>query len=309
MQKSNQSPSAILMVRPHHFFPNAETAGDNSFQSEESPLKAPRIKKAAMDEFDKVVTMLRIEGVEVIVVEDRDDVDTPDSVFPNNWISTHHEGTIVTYPMLVPSRRRERREDIIEHFEEAYEVSKVLEMNNLETNGHILEGTGAIVFDHDSKLAYMARSERATEPALDFLCKELGYEKLVFDSIGPDGNPIYHTNVIMGIGHEVAFVGFDCIVGDEAKDKVRDSLEKSGKEIIDLTMDQIGQFAGNVFELTTPTGPIFALSQTAYDALTAKQIKQANKKARLVPMAVPTIEKSGGSIRCMMAAIHLLRKN
>lgn len=305
MQDHPQSPSTILMVRPHHFFPNEETAGDNSFQTVEDRSNADAIKADAMEEFDGVVATLREEGVEVVVVDDRADVDTPDSVFPNNWISTHHNGTIVTYPMFVPSRRRERRDDIIEYLEETYDVSKVLEMNNLEKNGHILEGTGAIVFDHDQRLAFMARSERAGETALDFLCTELGYDKLVFDSVGPDGNPIYHTNVIMGIGEKVAFVGLECITGELQRAMVKAALEKSGKKIIDLSMEQINQFGGNVFELMTPTGPIMALSQTAYNALTPKQIKQANKKARLVPCSVPTIEKSGGSVRCMMAAIHL----
>lgn len=305
MSHLDQSPATIVMVRPHHFFPNEETAADNAFQSAAAHDERNAIQILAQQEFDQAVAILRQEGVEVLVFDDRADVVTPDSVFPNNWISFHHDGTIILYPMMASNRRLERRADITADMAKTFKVTDVWDISAAENDGRALEGTGAIVFDHGARVAYMARSCRADEDLLTELCARLGYQSLTFDSVGPDGEAIYHTNVIMGIGERVALIGLSSIPNGDEQARVRDALLKSGKEIVDLSPEQIGQFAGNVFELDTPTGKLIALSETAYQALTEGQVQQIEQYARLCPLSVPTIEKSGGSVRCMMAAVHL----
>ncbi len=302
-----QSPDAILMVRPKHFFPNDETAADNKFQAIENPALKTAIHSQARAAFDAAVHILEREGVKVYVLDDRDDVITPDSVFPNNWFSCHHNGTAVFYPMHAHSRRLERRPDVLDLLAKDYNIKESWDLSPYENDGKILEGTGALVLDNVAKVAYMTRSKRANEDLLNHFCQHLGYSPFVFDSFGPDGDPIYHTNVVMGIGAHFAMVGLECVKDSAQRHALEQSLTNSDKEIISLSMDQINQFAGNVFELNTPDGPIVAMSQSAYNSLNHDQLTRIEAHAKPLPLSVPTIEKSGGSVRCMMAAIHLPR--
>ena len=304
---SLQAPSAVVMIRPHHFRPNLETAADNAFQSD-SPLSPEDTARAARDEFDGMVTAMREAGVTVHVFEDEGD-QTPDSVFPNNWFSTHAGGHVAIYPMHAETRRRERRSDVIEFLKRDYRVQNVIDYSGLEADGLALEGTGAMVLDHVGRVAYVVRSNRADPVILERFCTHFNYEPVAFDASDRDGRAIYHTNVLMGIGTEYALVGLGMIADAERRDTVVRRLEESGHEVIALGEDQIARFAGNAFEVTGGDGGrILMLSETAHSALTPEQIAVVEKTARLLPVSIPVIETAGGSVRCMIAGVHLSRR-
>mgnify|MGYP003674009323 CR=1 FL=1 len=298
---SLQAPSAVVMIRPHHFRSNPETRADNAFQT---GATGPGVAARARAEFDAVVTALRGSGVTVHVFDDTG-TDTPDSVFPNNWFSTHAGGHVALYPMYSENRRRERRMDVIEMLKRDYRVQDVIDYSGLEADGLALEGTGAMVLDHVGRVAYVAKSNRADPVALERFCTHFNYEPIAFDARDAAGREVYHTNVLMGIGTDYALVGLDMIADPARRATVRARLEESGHEVIALTQDQIGRFAGNAFEMTGRAGRILALSQTALDALTPDQVAAITRSASLLPVSIPTIETAGGSVRCMIAGIHL----
>lgn len=300
--KNTQAPEAVIMVRPHHFAVNEETAADNHFQTEAQRSEA--LARAAYEEVTAAVEALRASGVKVHLFED-EGRNTPDSVFPNNWFSTHADGTVILYPMMAPSRRRERRMDIIEMLKNEYVVREVIDYSEDEQRGIYLEGTGAFVFDHLSRTAYLARSGRADEDLARKICDRLGYELMAFDASDNRGAPIYHTNVVMGVGTDYALIGLEMIRDQKNRDAICQRLEGAGREIVDLRESQISAFAGNVFELSGGEGRLLALSSTALRWLTDAHKKQIERHAALLPLDVPTIEKSGGSVRCMMAGIDL----
>ncbi|MEM9233065.1 MAG: arginine deiminase-related protein [Pseudomonadota bacterium] len=299
---SPQAPSAIVMIRPHHFAVNAETAADNMFQN--SGPTSDDISVRAHDEITVAAATLEGVGVRVHLFEDKG-TDTPDSVFPNNWFSTHGDGRIALYPMMAPSRRRERRDDVIDLLRREYVVREVVDFSPLEQDGLYLEGTGALILDHLHQVAYVARSGRAMDRAIEKFCAAFDYEPLVFDAFDEQGTAVYHTNVVMGLGSDLAMISLGMIPSDRQRDVVSRRLEETGRTIIDLTAAQIGAFAGNVIELQGAQGPVFALSTTAYRALTAEQQQQIEKSVRLVPLDMPTVELSGGSVRCTIAGVHL----
>lgn len=304
---SLQAPSAVVMIRPHQFRSNPETQGDNSYQTA-SNGHGGEIAEAARGEFDSVVTALRNEG---IIVHDFDDTgtDTPDSVFPNNWFSTHAGGHVAVYPMHSANRRRERRWDIIEMLKRDYRVQDVIDYSGLEADQLALEGTGAMVLDHVGRVAYVLRSNRADPVLLERFCTHFNFEPMVFDAADAQGRAVYHTNVLMGIATNYALIGLSMITDRARRATVAARLEESGHEVIALSEDQINHFAGNVFEMTGHDGRVLALSQTAFDALTPAQIALIERSARLVPVAIPTLETAGGSVRCMIAGIHLSRRS
>lgn len=302
---SIQAPSAVVMMRPHRFTPNPETAADNSFQTAADQASAQAIAERAYQEVTTAARRLEAEGVRVHLFEDRGERDTPDSVFPNNWFSTHPGGHVAVYPMYSPSRRRERRAEVIEMLKAQYRVQDAIDYSGLEEDGLYLEGTGAMVFDHLARVAYTARSNRADPVALERFSTHFNYEPMVFDTAGADGRPIYHTNVLMCVATEFAMVGFELIPDKRRAAQVRDRLQESGREIIELSAAQIAGFAGNAIELSGREGRILALSQRAFDSLDAAQKATIEGSARLLPLAVPTIEMAGGSVRCMVAGIHL----
>lgn len=302
-----QAPSDVVMIRPHKFHPNPDTLSDNAFQSSAigSPLE---ISTQAQSEFNIAVSRLRNVG---ITVHDFDDMqeDTPDSVFPNNWFSTHTGGHIAIYPMHAKTRRRERRWDIIDMLKAQYRVQDIIDYSGLEQDGLALEGTGAMVLDHIGRVAYVARSNRADPILLERFCTNFNYEPIVFDACDKLGNAIYHTNVLMTIGTGYALIGLDLIANEERRKTIYNRLTESGHEIVELSEHQISEFCGNAFEMTGTDGTVLALSQRALNALTPKQISIIEKTARLLPLKIPTIETAGGSVRCMIAGLHLAKRS
>jgi hypothetical protein len=304
---ATQAPAAVVMIRPAAFQPNPETAADNAFQSEGVADVAERQTVAAQAQIEVAVVAaaLRGEGVGVVMFDDRDGIDTPDSVFPNNWISTHDDGRVVLYPMAAPSRRRERRGDVVEGLRERYGVSQVLDLSPVELEGRYLEGTGALVLDHVHRIAYMARSGRANEAVLDQWCEAMGYTAEVFDTVDQAGQPIYHTNVVLSIATDFVVAGLSNIPDPAERARIAARLGETGRDVIEIDMSQVAEFAGNGLELTGSRGRIFTLSTRALAALRPDQIAAIETSARMLAIAIPTIERSGGSVRCMLAGIHL----
>lgn len=302
---SIQAPSSVVMVRPHRFQPNPETALDNGFQETTQQAFTEVVARAAHDEASAAAARLEAEGVRVHLFDDFGESDTPDSVFPNNWFSTHPGGHIAIYPMYAPSRRRERRGDAIEMLKRLYRVQDVIDYSGLEYDNIFLEGTGAMVFDHLARVAYTARSNRADPLVLERFCTHFNFEPIVFDTADAKGQPIYHTNVLMSIATAFALVGFDLMPDKARAAEVRARLEETGREVIALSAEQIANFVGNAIELSGTGGRLLALSQRACDSLTGAQKAIIEQSARLVPLSVPTIELAGGSVRCMVAGVHL----
>jgi hypothetical protein len=300
-----QSTSSVLMIRPGRFYPNPETAADNAFQRDAN-CSSDALALAAGKEFDAAVQTLRAAGVTVHVFEDTAEPDKPDAVFPNNWISTHHDGRIALFPMYSVLRRRERRQDIVEGLRKHYWVTDVIDYSAFENEGCCLEGTGSLVFDHLNNIAYVSLSNRSNPKVIQRFADDFSYDPVTFTSIGSNGQPIYHTNVMMCIGTAFAMVGLEMIPDKAERQQVRARLEKTGKEIIELTADQIANFAGNAIELQNKSGEkLLVLSSRAARALVEEQRKTLTQYARLLPLELPTIELGGGSARCMMATIHL----
>ncbi|MFA3915420.1 citrulline utilization hydrolase CtlX [Ruegeria hyattellae] len=299
-----QAPSSVVMIRPHAFHPNPETSADNAFQSQ---ADARDVSARARAEFDRVAGTLREAGVNVHVFDDHGDLDTPDSVFPNNWFSTHTGGHIALYPMYAENRRRERRADVIELLKRDYRVSEVIDYSGLEQDGLSLEGTGAMVLDHIGRIAYVARSNRADPVLLERFCAHFNYEPISFDAADAQGTAIYHTNVLMGIGTDYALICLDMIPDPERRRTVAERLSENGRQVIDLTHDQIGNFAGNAIELTG-SERLLALSARAFEALRPDQLAVIERSAKPLPLTIPTLETAGGSVRCMLAGIHLTRR-
>src|SRR5436309_3446958 len=300
-----QSTSSVLMIRPGRFYPNPETAADNAFQRDADRDSAV-LTLMARKEFDAAVQALRAAGVNVHVFEDTAEPEKPDAVFPNNWISTHDDGRVVLFPMYSKLRRRERRQDIVEELCKHYRVTEVIDYSALEDEGCCLEGTGSLVFDHLNKIAYVSLSNRSNPRVIQRFADDFSYEPVIFTGIGPNGQPIYHTNVMMCIGTAFAMVGLDVIPNKAERQQVRARLGKTGKEIVELSADQISNFAGNAIELQNKNGEkLLVLSTRAAGALTEEQYKTLTGYARLLPLELPTIELGGGSARCMMATIHL----
>lgn len=300
-----QAPTAGVMIRPHHFNSNPETAADNAFQFINSDLVPEVIAAQARDEFDLAVETLTHEGVKIHVFEDYGEHETPDSVFPNNWFSTHHGGRVAVFPMYSPSRRRERRHDVLEMLKSDYRVQEIVDYSGLEYDNLFLEGTGAMVFDHLERLAYVSKSNRADPIILERFCTTFGYEPMAFDTTDHNGRPIYHTNVIMSIATEYALICLDVIANPERRKEIEERLTASGRAIINLSREQVKEYAGNALEMTGTKSRVLAISERAVQALSKEQIKIIEKSAKILPLSIPTIELAGGSVRCMIAGIHL----
>jgi hypothetical protein len=292
------------MIRPHHFYPNPQTQADNSFQANKLSATPKVIEKAAYQEISQAQSTLKNHGVKVHLFED-EGTQTPDSVFPNNWFSTHSGGHIAIYPMYAKNRRLERRSDIIERLKLDYRVQDIVDYSGLEHDDIYLEGTGAMVLDHLDRVAYAVQSNRANSLALERFCTHFNYEPMLFDACNHIGESVYHTNVLMCIASEFVLLAPEMISNTARRCEILQRFESSGRKIITLTEPQIAKFCGNAIELQGKNGRILALSKTAYNALTAEQTKLIEQSAQLVPIDVSTIELAGGSIRCMIAGIHL----
>jgi len=298
-----QSPYTVLMIRPHFFNPNPETSADNVYQ-QEAELSAKEMHESAFNEVNRAVKKLRDVGVTVHLFDDKTK-HTPDSVFPNNWFTTHGDGCIALYPMYCRNRRKEINGQIINFLANEYDVNNLFNYSSYVEQGLYLEGTGAMVFDHKHRIAYAVRSKRMSDAMLQKFCHDFGYTKQVFDAADENNIAVYHTNVLMSIGDDFAMISLEMIRNSKERNNVRQNLLDSGKEVIELSTAQIAQFAGNTFELRGSEGNILALSTTAYNALTLNQIARLERYVTLLPIDVPTIELAGGSVRCMLAGIHL----
>lgn len=323
MLRSSQAPSAVVMIRPHHFSVNTETAGDNSFQTragdDPHSIEQETVASRAYDEVGRAVELLQKAGVQTHVFEDLG-TDTPDSVFPNNWFSTHSrwpadgpadgsaDGEVVLYPMFAPNRRKERRVDVIEMLKKEYQVRTVIDYSGLEHQRLYLEGTGSMVLDHIERVAYSVPSNRTHPVVLERFCAEFHYEPVMFDAADSSGRPIYHTNVLMCIATEFVMLGLDMIGDLERSEYLVKRFEASGRTVIALSREQINNFAGNALELKTPSGRVLALSSRALKSLTPDQLAVIGRSATPLPLDVETIEMAGGSVRCMLAGIHLAKR-
>lgn len=306
--KSIQAPGSVVIIRPHRFHPNPETASDNVFQRTDANRTIRQTAEDAYREVSDAALQLEKHGVRVHIFEDHGEKETPDSVFPNNWFSTHPGGHIAVFPMYSPSRRRERRYDILEMLKAEYRVQDIIDYSCLEYDDLFLEGTGAMVLDHIDRVAYTARSNRADAIALERFCTHFNFEPMAFDAEDSHGRPVYHTNVMMCVGTDFALVGFDMISDKARREEIYSRLQGMGRSVIELNNQQIDEFAGNAIELFTGTQQILAISARAVASLLPQQKKIIEKSAEIVPLSVPTIELAGGSIRCMLAGIHLTRR-
>jgi hypothetical protein len=297
---------AVVMIRPHHFHVNPQTLTDNAFQGTED-VTASEVSRRARDEVDQAAVVLRQHGVDVEFFDD-DRPDRPDAVFPNNWFSTHADGKMVLYPMRARNRRSECRADVIEHLRREFAVSELIDLTAAEDEDRALEGTGAIVFDHSTRIAFMARSQRTDDALLEQVCDALGYRPHLFDTADSEGMPVYHTNVLLSIGERFAVLCPELLPLRDERERLREALETLERTVIDLDVAQIDDFAANILELDTPLGPIIAMSTRAHAALTLDQRGALEKGAKLVRLDVPTIERAGGSVRCMLAEIRLARR-
>jgi len=308
-----QATNTILMIRPIRFRKNEQTAVNNHFQ-EDTNLENEKINRLAQQEFDAFVHLLESKGIKVIVVEDIFENDTPDSIFPNNWISFHQDGTVAFYPMFAKNRRRERRLDIWEILKKNHlHVSRVKNYTDAEKEDVFLEGTGSIVLDRENRTAYCALSERADkELFLDF-CRDFGYTPVSFTSyqtVGNDRLPIYHTNVMMCVASKFAIICLDCIDNMDEREYMVKQLHKDGKTIIPISEKQLYQFAGNMLEVISPDGKSYlVMSTSAYNSLASDQILKIDEHSLILHSNLDTIETlGGGSARCMIAEVFLPTK-
>ena len=304
-----QYTSNILMIRPASFRMNEETAVNNYFQSE-TQLDPRMVIGAAQREFDEFVALLRANGVNVIVVEDIKENDTPDALFPNNWISMHGDGKVGLYPMFAENRRRERREDVLDVLEEnGFEISEVIDYSSAEEEEVFLEGTGSLILDRENGIVYCALSDRADEELIIEFCEDFEYTPVIFSayqSAEEKRLPIYHTNVMMCVADRFAVICLESIDDKKERKAVKEHLKSTGKTIIAITEKQMHEFAGNMLQVKGKNGPALVMSDRAYHSLLPDQIKTLEGFGPIIHPKLDIIETcGGGSARCMMAEIFL----
>jgi hypothetical protein len=306
------------MIRPVAFRMNEQTAVNNYYQKVLDGLSPETVNTKAQQEFDTFVNKLRKVGVNVIVVEDTIEPNTPDSIFPNNWISFHENGDVVLYPMFAENRRAERREDILDILEdEGFEINQIMDYTSAEEDGIFLEGTGSLLLDRENGKAYCALSPRADEELMIEFCEDFEFTPVLFEAFQtvnlPDGKAggerklMYHTNVMMCLGDTFAVICADCIDDKKERKMVLDSLRGDDKEVILITEEQVNNFAGNMLEVKGKNDKRFlVMSESAFKSLTKKQIAQLEAHVEIIHSSLNTIEAcGGGSARCMMAEIFL----
>lgn len=302
--------SSVLMIRPANFGYNPETASSNTFQRKDESADPLSIKIKAREEFDTLVEVLQSHGIEVLIVDDTDQPIKPDAVFPNNWITTHEDGALITYPMYAPLRRAERRDDIIAIVEKKYKVRNRYTFDHYEEENKILEGTGSMILDRTHRIVYACISPRTDAELLEHFALLRQYQKVSFRAKDPSGIPIYHTNVIMALGHDLAVLCLDCISDEAERDQVVQMLHDTNKEILEITWPQVLQFAGNMLQVSNDRGEhCWVMSDAAYRSLNLHQLKRLNASGTIITSPIPTIERyGGGSVRCMIAEIFLTKK-
>lgn len=305
-----QATNSILLIRPSGFGYNPETALSNAFQSN-LPGSPHEVQLRALKEFNRAVETLVEKGINVHVMDDTPLPAKPDAIFPNNWVSFHHDGLVILYPMCAPNRRCERRREIIQSLGSSFLVKEVLDISHHEKEGKFLEGTGSIVFDHLHKTAYGSLSPRTNKNLFFWLTERLGYHPVAFTSHDPSGKEIYHTNVMMAVGERFAVACLASVTDVNERNQILNALVESGHEIVDITFPQMEEFGGNMLELKNGNGgSLLALSKRAYDSLTSAQRELLGRYTDITPLDIPTIETTGGgSVRCMIAEIFLPRKD
>lgn len=307
IHETQQTTDTILMIRPSQFGFNEETAGSNAFQRRDTSLSESEVQRMAVEEFDGMVGLLRGAGVEVIVEADDPGKPTPDAVFPNNWISFHEDGSVITYPMFSSIRRQERREDLIEALRSRFRVEDRLKMEWHELENRFLEGTGSMILDRPNHIVYACLSARTDEELLEEFCLFSGYEKVVFQAVDAQGKPIYHTNVMMSVGETFAVVALDAVPVAAERAKLLAFLHHTQKEVIEISLQQMMTFAGNMLQVRSQSGRTFlVMSDQAFKSLSPAQISQVKAHTEILHIPIPTIETfGGGSVRCMMAEVFL----
>ncbi|MFD0993079.1 citrulline utilization hydrolase CtlX [Tenacibaculum geojense] len=306
-----QTTNTILMIRPVGFRMNEQTAVNNYYQKVLENVLPSTVNAKAQEEFDNYVEKLKSYGVNVIVVSDTVETDTPDSIFPNNWISFHQDGTVALYPMFAENRRLERREDILDILEEqGFLIENVVDYTSAEASDVFLEGTGSLLLDRENKKAYCALSPRADEELFIEFCEDFEYTPVVFtanQTVNGERKAIYHTNVMMCLAETFAVICLDCIDDKKERKNVVKQLKEDGKEVITITEDQVNNFAGNMLQVRGANDERFlVMSQAAYDCLSKDQINKIEKHCKIISSSLDVIEGcGGGSARCMMAEVFL----
>jgi hypothetical protein len=306
-----QSTGSVLMVRPANFACNPQTAASNAFQHLPMALPGSDLQAAALREFDNLANALARAGVQVLTAPDSDAPRKPDAIFPNNWVSFHRDGTVALYPMLALNRRWERREEILEFVvsEGEFRVSRTIDLTHREAEDKFLEGTGSVVLDRPHRVAYACSSPRTDLDVLGEFAQQLDYELMTFGAADGGGRAIYHTNVLMAIGSGFAVICGESIANAAHRAAVFSKLRATGHEIVDITLQQMAQFAANVLELAPVAGALIALSTSALESLNRTQRRTLESYADLMPVPIPTIERvGGGGVRCMLAEIHLPKR-
>jgi len=305
-----QITNTILMIRPAAFGANEETVATNFFQSTGTKTDPRSVQQAALNEFDNMVELLRQHEINVLVIDDTPIPVKPSAIFPNNWLSTSPEGIVSVFPMYAANRRPEKRDDILKMLAEKFVVQDLQDWSEFEVEGKFLEGTGSMVIDHDNKVIYTCYSPRTDISMLEKFANANKYRAIIFLAIDKNGQPVYHTNVMMTLGEDFAILCEESIEEEWELIAVRQLLESTGHEVIRITKDQMHSFAGNMLQVKNSKGEKFLLmSQTAFDSLTEEQIEELAGRSKLLPIPIPVIEKTeGGSVRCMIAEIFLEKR-
>jgi len=299
-----QTTSHLLMIRPVNFSFNAETAVNNAFQSAASD---ERTQAKALAEFEGLVKVLHDNQVDVTVINDTPEPYTPDSIFPNNWVSFHQEGVVCLYPMYAVNRRQERKPGVLEELGRKFVFDATLDFSAYEKEELFLEGTGSMVLDRDDKIAYACLSPRTDGAVLQDFCEKMGYRPVVFRAVDAAGRDIYHTNVMMCVADKYAVICLDTITHALERNTVIKTIENSGKEIIDISLLQMNRFAGNMLQVMNKQGQRFLVMSTqAFESLTPEQVATLERYNPIIHSNITTIETNGGgSARCMMAEVFL----
>ena len=292
------------MIRPVNFVFNKETAVNNAFQVQSVESN---VQQKAIEEFDLFVKKLRSKDIRVTVVNDTAEPHTPDSIFPNNWISFHDDGTVVLYPMFAKNRRLERKPHVMDEVHLSFNTSKVVDLSTFENDNKFLEGTGSMVLDRDNRIAYACISPRTDKEVLNDFCRQLQYSAILFHAVDKHGSAIYHTNVMMCVADSYVVICLESIKDPGERKNIVDSINKSGKTIIDITYNQMNSFAGNMLQVHDSKGKKYLVMSTqAYRSLTDDQVKKLETFNEIIHSSLDTIERNGGgSARCMMAEVHL----
>lgn len=306
-----QTTSHLFMVRPANFGFNDQTAESNAFQTNDNSKTKSEIKEIAIAEFDAFVAKLRSKGINVIVGEDSNEPKKSDAVFPNNWITFHDNGLIITYPMFAPARRREIDDRFIQQIGEDFEIIGRIHLENYEKKNLFLEGTGSMIFDRVNQIAYACLSPRTDAVLFEKFCNVVSCKPVSFESVDNNGQQIYHTNVMMAMGDTFVVICLETIQNKADLKKLKKIFKKTKKEIIDISLEQMLSFAGNMLQVENADGETFlVMSEQAFQSLNPEQIAQIEKHTNILYSPIPTIEKyGGGSARCMMAEVFLEKQN